>query len=257
MITVPSLDPCTDILDTDEIMITHQNGTTDTISGANFNKRTQIISADSKTITGTPLKTGNVVRVFFTADITGSDTTTALALTYNGTSKNVKVPKDGSLVNFTAQNMGGSPVVYKYCQAYTELELLYDGTNFIIMGNPKVISNVDYSIYADGSITYYVTSYKTKRLILRVSSKTELFNLIKNSNDYYCGMLETVMIDNPATDFMLGTLIFVRLADRGMAKGLFLPMYNQNYNFLTFYAYDVNNEHFYMQDFDGNVVLQG
>lgn len=70
-------------------------------------------------------------------------------------------------------------------------------------------------------------------------------------------MLETVMVINPATDFMLGTLIFVRLEDRGIAKGLFLPMYNQNYDFLTFYAYDVHNEHFFLLDFDGNLVLQG
>lgn len=152
MITVPSLDPCTDILDTDKIMITHSNGTTETISGTDFNKRTQIISASSKTITGTPLKTGNPVRVFFTADITGSDTTTALVINYNGTNYNVKVPKDGSLVNFTAQNMGGSPVVYKYLQAYTELELYYDGTQFVIVGNPVVISDGDYIIYADRSM---------------------------------------------------------------------------------------------------------
>lgn len=70
-------------------------------------------------------------------------------------------------------------------------------------------------------------------------------------------MLETVMIENPATDFMLGTLIFIRLQDRGITKGLFLSMYNRSYNFLTFYAYDVNNEHFFMQDFDGNVIFQG
>ena len=109
----------------------------------------------------------------------------------------------------------------------------------------------------DGSITYTVTSYKTKRLIPSVTSKAGLFEIIKNSNNNYCGMLDTVMIANPATDFMLGTLIFVRLEDRGMAKGIFFPMYNQTYYFLTFYAYDVNNEHFFLQDFDGNVVLQG
>ena len=153
-VTIPSLDPVTDILDTDKIMVTQSSGQTYTIDGASFNKRNQAVIANSTTLTGAPLKTGNIVRAYFTADITGVNTTTALSLSYNGTSKTVKVPKDGALVNFTAQNMGGSPTVYKYLQAYTTLELLYDGTNFVIQNNPVVISSADYTIYADGSTRY-------------------------------------------------------------------------------------------------------
>ena len=150
-VTIPSLDPVTDILDTDKIMVTQSSGQTYTIDGASFNKRNQAVIANSTTLTGAPLKTGNIVRAYFTADITGVNTTTGLVLNYNGSNKNVKVPKDGALVNFTAQNMGGSPTVYKYLQAYTTLELLYDGTNFVIIGNPVVISSADYTIYADGT----------------------------------------------------------------------------------------------------------
>ena len=40
--------------------------------------------------------------------------------------------------------------MYKYLQAYTTLELLYDGTQFVIIGNPVVLSGTDYSIFADG-----------------------------------------------------------------------------------------------------------
>lgn len=149
-VTIPSLDPVTDILDTDKIMVTQSSGQTYTIDGASFNKRNQAVIANSTTLTGAPLKTGNIVRAYFTADITGVNTTTGLVLNYNGTNKNVKVPKDGALVNFTAQNMGGSPTVYKYLQAYTTLELLYDGTNFVIIGNPVVISGSDFTYYADG-----------------------------------------------------------------------------------------------------------
>ena len=152
-VTIPSLDPVTDILDTDKIMVTQSSGQTYTIDGASFNKRNQAVIANSTTLTGAPLKTGNIVRAYFTADITGVNTTTGLVLNYNGSNKNVKVPKDGALVNFTAQNMGGSPTVYKYLQAYTTLELLYDGTNFVIIGNPVVISSSDYTIYADGFTT--------------------------------------------------------------------------------------------------------
>ena len=150
-VTIPSLDPVTDILDTDKIMVTQSSGQTYTIDGASFNKRNQAVIASSTTLTGAPLKTGNIVRAYFTADITGVNTSTGLVLNYNGSNKNVKVPKDGALANFTAQNMGGSPTVYKYLQAYTTLELLYDGTNFVIIGNPVVISSSDYTIYADGS----------------------------------------------------------------------------------------------------------
>ena len=68
--------------------------------------------------------------------------------TANGTNYNVKVGKDGSLANFVAANVSGA---YKYLQAYTTLELAFDGTQFIIIGNPVVISNADYTIYTDGS----------------------------------------------------------------------------------------------------------
>lgn len=149
-VTIPSLDPVTDILDTDKIMVTQSSGQTYTIDGASFNKRNQAVIASSTTLTGAPLKTGNIVRVYFTADITGVNTTTVLSLSYNGSSKNVKVPKNGALVNFTAQNLGGTPTVYKYLQAYTTLELLYDGTQFVIIGNPVVLSGSNYTIYADG-----------------------------------------------------------------------------------------------------------
>ena len=163
-VTIPSLDPVTDILDTDKIMVTQSSGQTYTIDGASFNKRNQAVIANSTTLTGAPLKTGNIVRAYFTADITGVNTTTGLVLNYNGSNKNVKVPKDGALVNFTAQNMGGSPTVYKYLQAYTTLELLYDGTNFIILGNPVVVSSNYYYIFADGA--KYMKNYNTDTTFL-------------------------------------------------------------------------------------------
>jgi len=152
--TIPALDPVTDILDTDKIMVTQSSGQTYTISGANFNKRNQVVIASNTTVTGTPLKTGNVVRIYFTADVTGVNATSVLKINYNGTNYNVKVPKNGALVNFTAQNLGGSPVVYKYLQAYTTLELIYDGTQFVILGNPVIISTSTTRIFADGSVVY-------------------------------------------------------------------------------------------------------
>lgn len=141
------------------------------------------ISASSETITNAPpLQNGTTIRFFFTDQITGSDTTTALAISYNGTSYNVKATSNGALKDFTANavtvetrglSKGGkseetegeekgetkseiraTSTVYVYCQAYTTLEMMFDGTQFIIMGNPVVISNADYTIYTDGKNTH-------------------------------------------------------------------------------------------------------
>lgn len=104
--------------------------------------------ASSTAITGKSLVSGASIKIMFTSDITGSNTSTVLSLTYNGTAYNVKVGKNGSLSNFVASEV--STGVYKYVQAYTTLELAFDGSQFIIIGNPVVLSSTDYTIYADG-----------------------------------------------------------------------------------------------------------
>lgn len=229
-VTIPSLDPVTDILDTDKIMVTQSSGQTYTIDGASFNKRNQAVIASSTTLTGAPLKTGNIVRAYFTADITGVNTSTGLVLNYNGSNKNVKVPKDGALANFTAQNMGGSPTVYKYLQAYTTLELLYDGTNFVIIGNPVVISSSDYTIYADGNRIYDKQSnwiqlntniaYKIKNGIIMVQGNSTNTKIIyadtyTNLGTLPVGYRPSVDIEYPLT-FLGGTQIgFVRIKNDG------------------------------------------
>lgn len=110
------------------------------------------ISASTTTITDAPpLQNGITLRIFFTSEITGTDNTTVLQISYNGTTYNVKVPKDGALQNYVAFEVSSG--VFKYLQAYTTLELLFDGTQFVIIGNPVVISNSDYVITVEGSIT--------------------------------------------------------------------------------------------------------
>ena len=108
----------------------------------------EVIMASSTAITGKSLVSGASIKIMFTSDITGSNTSTVLSLTYNGTAYNVKVGKNGSLSNFVASEV--STGVYKYVQAYTTLELAFDGSQFIIIGNPVVLSSADYTIYADG-----------------------------------------------------------------------------------------------------------
>lgn len=114
--------------------------------------RPRILSASDTTIIGAPIQSGETVRIMFTADIVGSDTTTVLSLDYNEDTIDVKVNKNGTLSNFTAMKFTGTPDVYKYIQANTILELMYDGTDFIIVGNPIVISGDDFTIYADGKV---------------------------------------------------------------------------------------------------------
>ena len=150
MITIPSLSDVTDILDTDQVMVTNAQGQSYKIAGSELNKRNKVIIADSTTVTGTPLKAGWPVRIYFTADITAANATTTMQINYNNVNYYVKVPKNGALANYVAFNLGGSPAVFKYVQAYTTLELLFDGTQFIIMCNPVVISGTNFSIYADG-----------------------------------------------------------------------------------------------------------
>jgi hypothetical protein len=108
-------------------------------------------AADSTTIKGAELFQGCSIKVLFTSAITGSNTTSPLTINYNNVDITVKVGKNGALANFVAYNTGSG---FVYCQAYTTLELLFDGNNFVIMGNPVVISNSDYTVYTDGLITY-------------------------------------------------------------------------------------------------------
>lgn len=151
MITIPQLNSCTDIADTDVIMVTTAQGQSYKMAGSELNKRNGIIIANSTTVTGPALHEGSAVRIYFTAQIDGVNASSAMVINYNGSNKAVTVPKDGSLVNYAAKAVGNS---FVFCQAYTTLELLFNGTNFVIIGNPVVVSNEDYTIYADGNIEY-------------------------------------------------------------------------------------------------------
>ena len=117
--------------------------------------QTSVISATNTTVNGAPLYNGANVKVMFTSALTGSDASTALVLNYNGTNITVKVPVNGALADYTAKAVDESgTTVYYYCQAYTTLELMFDGTQFIITENPVIVSSATYTIYASGSIKY-------------------------------------------------------------------------------------------------------
>ena len=165
-ITIPELNSVSVVDDTDNIMLTHSNGNSEKISGSAFkadmikNKiennnghavsinAVSTIMATSTTITGPELGTGGNIKILFTSVIAGVDTSTGLTLTYNGSPIAVKVGKDGALEDFKAVEVSSG--VYKFLQAYTTLELIYNGTYFIIVGNPVVLSDTLYCIRANG-----------------------------------------------------------------------------------------------------------
>lgn len=123
-------------------------------NGEDYKPIGNVITATSLSVSGPDLADGDVVRVMFTTDIAGSDTTTPLALTWNSgaTPVPVKAMKNGSLVGMYAIEYAAN--LYRYISAYATLELVYDETNaqFVVMGNPVVLSGPDYTIYADGKV---------------------------------------------------------------------------------------------------------
>lgn len=237
-ITPQELLTTNDILDDDILIITHNAGDSETISGADLNKRIQTIIATTKTITGAPLKTSNIVRVMFIQAITALDTTTPLVINYNGTDYAVKVGKDGALENFCAYEV--STGVYRYLQAYTSLEMVYDGTQFIIVGNPVVISDTDYVVYADGDkILKYkqidnaptassnnpVKSGGINTAITNATKQCSKGGSISHSNNYYAKLTVTI-------DLLYGsyTSTLIALQNRGGATCLVVVGANDSGN---------------------------
>ena len=104
-----------------------------------------------KVVTGAPaLKSDMSIKFFFTTTMTGTDTSTGMKISYNGSVIDLKAVKGGSLVDVKAHELTAG--TYTYIQAYTTLEVIYNGGNFVIVGNPIVLSGNDYTIYADGKI---------------------------------------------------------------------------------------------------------
>lgn len=108
------------------------------------------IMATGTTITGPKLTAGGNIKIMWTADLSGADASTGLSLTYNGSAIDVKINKEGTLSDFTAAEVSSG--TYKYIQAHTTLPLVYDGTRFIIVGNPVVLAGEGWSLHADGKI---------------------------------------------------------------------------------------------------------
>lgn len=191
------------------------------------------IPVGNTTITNAPpLQNNATYRFFFTEQITGSDDTTAMSISYNGTSYSVKATSNGSLKDFTAYPIAteqtrelkkgekseeekeetkgetksktrATVTTYVYCQAYTTLEMMFDGTQFIIMGNPVVISNSDYTVYTDGSITY-----KASRTIINAYMEIKHYPATFTQREVFYGLRDELALadENGALAYVLGNV---------------------------------------------------
>ena len=114
-----------------------------------------IIASDSnnnvKVVTGAPtLKANMNIKFLFTATMTGTDDSTGMQISYNGSAISLKAVKNGQLVDVKAHELTTGN--FTYIQAYTTIEVIYNSSYFVIVGNPVVLSSDDYTIYADGKI---------------------------------------------------------------------------------------------------------
>ena len=148
--SISDLTAASDLGDTDIVYIKDSSNVLKKLTGSGLKGSISITAklASSVTITGPVLSNGTQLEILFSSDIAGVDANTGLQINYNNTNYDVKVGKDGSLVAFKAYEVSSG--VFKYLQAYTTLDLIFDGTQFVIVGNPVVISTSDFLVYSNG-----------------------------------------------------------------------------------------------------------
>lgn len=112
--------------------------------------------------TGTPtLSEGAIVKIGFKYAMQSNYSSFAgVKLTFGGRTGIIKAARGGSVVTVAPHQFAGgnysSTYKYKVWDANTTLELMWDGTNWLVMGNPVVCSYFStsylYKVYADGFI---------------------------------------------------------------------------------------------------------
>ena len=177
-------------------------------------------TANSAVVIGPTLFVGGSIKVMFTNNITASDTTAPFVINYNGADITVKVPRNGSLIDYKASAVNN---INYYCQAYTTLELAFDGSNFIILGNSVIYSNTDITIYTDGLKRVNSVSENDKNMVTSeavyntmkslpfenfIELKTEDLNDIIENGLYYTNNIDT-LLNKPTGDNMYNLFIFV------------------------------------------------
>ena len=105
-------------------------------------------------LTGLTASAGTVVKVCFSAALQSSAAINQVKLTFAGKTGIIKAVRGGSLINVASHLFSGgnysSTYPYKVWDAYTTLELMWTGSEWLIMGDPVLCS------YASETLTYTI-----------------------------------------------------------------------------------------------------
>lgn len=135
------------------------------LNGLYVTTNASALSTATYTFTLTSYGTGNiaqgqVIRVTFSRALQSSVAITSVSITCGGRTGVIKSARAGSLVNLVSHVFTGgsysSSYPNKVWDAYTTLELMWTGSEWLIMGNPVVCSyfseTQSYIVYANGLI---------------------------------------------------------------------------------------------------------
>ena len=139
--------------------------------------------AKTVSISGFALYTGVTVKVMFT----NGNSNNAPTLNVNSTGeKDIKVVKAGAKITppvHTGKWRGASSATTEGWQPMTTLELMYDGTDWVIIGNPVVedysSSDGGYTVYANGLIIQWM------KLTDTTTTNNKAFDLYVGYTNFY------------------------------------------------------------------------
>ena len=144
--------------------------------------------ASGTTLTGPRLGVGGVIKVMFTQDINLATAADVLELTYNSIVYPVKVCKNGALADVGIHEIASG--TYSCIQAYTTIELVFNGSVFVIVGNPVLLSGSDYTIYSDGKIEYTQVDSVSDGVLKPVTSNA-VYDFVSDAESYSTSEVKT------------------------------------------------------------------
>lgn len=168
----------------------------------------------SITYPGFILQTGAVARVLFVNENSEANPTLRVN---SETAVPIKALKGGTKIAPPVHNgkwRGASTATDETWQPYTQLDLMYDGTDFVILGNPLVEDGDTYSIYANG-----YNDFVNNCELSAVDDITSLFQpTMSKTADYDGYFLITINTSSPRIVNFNGTPISINLTTSGKSE---------------------------------------
>ena len=149
---------------------------------ATFDNNVASITVD--TPTGLTMSVGSTLKVCFTKELQDANAINEVKLTYGGVTAPVKSARENTTVNVISHLLPGgiydSNYPNKVWDKYTTLELLYTGSEWLVMCNPVLCSYASssdsYTVYSNGLIKQWGLisggTQSSKRIDLNVSYST-------------------------------------------------------------------------------------